>query len=285
VPFALDTLPDGLENEPNNTPKDAEQVTLPVVMNGTIGTSDDRDCFSFKGRAGDRVALEVMARRLDSPLDSLLKVFDDQGVCIASNDDSDDIEAGVNTHPADSYLLIALPRNGTYTVCVSDTQHKGGEAYGYRLRMSAPRPDFALRIVPSRVVLRGKGGSAPITVYAVRKDGFTGTIRLAVEDPSSGFTLQGATLSGTQTVAKATIQTTLEETDGPLALTIQGCATNGTQRLVHTAVPAEDRMQAFLWRHLVPAQEFLALVFDPKTTPNPHPKKGKRFAKKNAEKK
>ena len=36
---------------------------------------------------------------------------------------------------------------------------------------------------------------------------------------------------------------------------------------MHDAVPAEDRMQAFLWRHLVPAQEFMAMVFDPNTTP------------------
>jgi len=32
-------------------------------------------------------------------------------------------------------------------------------------------------------------------------------------------------------------------------------------------VPAEDRMQAFLWRHLVPAQNLKALVFDPSYEP------------------
>jgi len=31
---------------------------------------------------------------------------------------------------------------------------------------------------------------------------------------------------------------------------------------VRDAVGAEDRMQAFLWRHLVPAQELMALVHD-----------------------
>jgi hypothetical protein len=37
----------------------------------------------------------------------------------------------------------------------------------------------------------------------------------------------------------------------------------GTQKLVRVAEPAEDRMQAFLWRHLVPAQELKAFVFNP----------------------
>jgi hypothetical protein len=97
---------------------------------------------------------------------------------------------------------------------LSDTQHKGGEAYAYRLRLSSPQPDFALRIEPSRVVLRGNG-TAPLTVYAVRKDGFEGTIRLAFKDPDCGFLLQGAVLSGTQTVVRATVRTSLDETDAP----------------------------------------------------------------------
>jgi hypothetical protein len=62
-----------------------------------------------------------------------------------------------------------------------------------------------------------------------------------------------------------------------VSLIVQGCATNETRRLVHDAVPTEDRMQAFLWRHLVPAQEFQALVFDPKNTPHPKRKGKKRL--------
>ena len=42
-----------------------------------------------------------------------------------------------------------------------------------------------------------------------------------------------------------------------------------TREIVRDAVPAEDRMQAFLWRHLVPAGELLALVCDSKYQPPP----------------
>jgi len=169
-------------------------------------------------------------------------------------------------------VQVKLPANGTYTVHLGDAQHKGGEAYAYRLRLSEPQPDFALRVVPSRVVMRGKD-SASAAVHVIRRDGFTGTIKLNVKDAESGFTLQGGPLVGTQTVTRVTLKTTLAETDEPVSLVIQGSATNGTQRLVRDAVPAEDRMQAFLWRHLVPAQEFKALVYNPNTTPAPRKNK------------
>jgi len=275
VPFAIDALPDGLESEPNDTVKRAQRVALPIVVNGTIGTPGDCDVFAFEGRAGDEVVAEVMARRLDSPLDSVLKVTDPSGACLALNDDCGDFGSGVNTHPADSYVSVKLPKNGVYAVHLSDAQHKGGEAYAYRLRLSAPQPDFELRVVPSRVVLRSKD-SASVAVYAIRKDGFAGAIELSVRSPSEGFSLQGGPLVGTQTVARVTVKTTLKETDDPVTLVIQGVSTNGALRLAHDAVPAEDSMQAFLWRHLVPAQEFKAWVYRPDAAGDKPNKKGKR---------
>ena len=116
------------------------------------------------------------ARRLDSPLDSVLKITDAAGKLLAFNDDHEDLEAGINTHDADSYLMVKLPADGTYYVHLGDTAAPGGEEYAYRLRISAPRPDFALRVVPSSVGFRSKG-SAALTVYAIRKDGFKGPIK------------------------------------------------------------------------------------------------------------
>ena len=262
VPFAVDALPDGMEDEPNSTPRKAQRVSLPVIMNGTVGTPGDWDLFRFEGRAGQELVAEVNARRLDSPLDALLKLTDAQGVPLALNDDQEDLGSGLNTHHADAYLRVKLPADGSYTVHVGDAQHSGGEAYAYRLRLSAPQPDFALRVVPSRVALRGKG-EAQVTVYAIRKDGFSGPIRFQVGAPSGDFTVRGSPLAGTQTVTRVTIKTTLPETDGPVPLVIQGVSTNEGVAIVRDAVAAEDCMQAFLWRHLVPAQQFLALVYAP----------------------
>jgi hypothetical protein len=50
---------------------------------------------------------------------------------------------------------------------------------------------------------------------------------------------------------------------------IEGRAKVGSGEVAHVAVPAEDRMQAFLWRHLVPAKDLKALVYDPSYQPPP----------------
>ena len=70
-------------------------------------------------------------------------------------------------------------------------------------------------------------------------------------------------------MVRLTLKTTLAETPEPVNLTIAGSATIGEQEVSHEAVPAEDRMQAFLWRHLVPATELKALVFNPSAQPPP----------------
>ena len=56
VPFAVDTLPECLEQEPNDSPATAQQVTLPIIVNGRIDRPGDRDLFRFRTprRRGDR---------------------------------------------------------------------------------------------------------------------------------------------------------------------------------------------------------------------------------------
>lgn len=295
MPFAMDTLPECLENEPNNTPAAAQKVTLPIIVNGRIDPPGDRDVFQFEGQAGDEVVAEVYARRLDSPLDSVLKLTDATGKYLAFNDDHEDIGSGLNTHHADSYLRATLPTNGIYYIHLTDAQHNGGEEHAYRLRISAPQPDFALRVVPSSVSIRSNS-AVSLSVYAIRQDGFTGNIKLGLKDAPSGFEIKGGNLAGTQELTRVTfktnraialvstiaapqeltritLKTRLGETKEPVNLIIEGCATNGGRKVVHEAVPAEDRMQAFLWRHLVPAKELKAFVFTPPPPPKPEPPK------------
>ena len=215
VPFQYDTLPDGLDSEPNNTPQKAQHVTLPVIMNGTIGTPGDEDLFRFEGKAGQEVVAEVYARRLDSPMDSLLKITDASGACLAINDDQEDVGSGINTHHADAYVRVKLPKDGAYIAHLSETQHKGGSAYAYRLRLSSPQPDFELRVVPTRVAIRGKE-SATVSVHAIRRDGFAAPITFGLQNTNDGFSVQSVTLSGTQTVARVTIKSNLTETEDPV---------------------------------------------------------------------
>ncbi|HKX61317.1 MAG TPA: PPC domain-containing protein, partial [Verrucomicrobiae bacterium] len=266
VPFVLDELPDGFDHEPNDGPANAQRVALPVIVNGRIDGKDDWDVFQFTGKSNDTFVAEVQARRLDSPLDSILKLTDANGRLLAANDDREDLAAGLNTHHADSSFVATLPEDGTYYVHLGDTARQGGNEYAYRLRLSAPRPDFELRVVPSSIRIR-TNSSAPVTVYVQRKDGFTGSIELKLKDPPPGFSAASVKLAAGQNNATLTIKGPSSPTMMPVDLVVVGRAKVGDRELAHEAVPADDRMQAFLWRHLVPADDLKALAWDPAYEP------------------
>jgi hypothetical protein len=264
-PFALDTLPECLEQEPNDSRETAQAVTLPVIVNGRIDHPGDWDVFRFEGKAGDPVVAEVNARRLDSPLDSVLKLTDAAGKQLAFNDDYEDKGSGLNTHHADSYISTDLPANGTYYLWLGDTQRKGGPEYSYRLRLSPPQPDFALRVVPSSLNVRA-GGSVPLTVYALRKDGFTNQITLVLDGVPAGFKLTGDFIPAGQNQVQVTLTAPPTALPEPVSLSLQGCAVIQGRALLRKAVPAEDMMQAFAYRHLVPVRELEVAVLK---RPNP----------------
>jgi hypothetical protein len=258
VPFAVNTLPECLEREPNSSAQQAQPVTLPIIVNGRIDPPEDVDVFRFEGQAGDQVVAEVYARRLNSPLDSVLRLTDAAGKQIAFNDDHDDKGAGLITHQADSRLDVTLPARGTYYLHLGDTQGNGGSDYTYRLRISPPQPDFELRVVPSSVNVRA--GSVPITVYALRRDGFSEDISLSLKDAPAGFRLSGGRLPGNTNQVRLALTASPAAPKGPVSLRIEGRAKLAGNEIVREAVPAEDMMQAFAYRHLVPAQELEVAV-------------------------
>ena len=259
-PFIADTLPETTEAEPNDRLQDAQSVHLPIIINGRIGRATDADVYAFSGKKGDRVTAEVLARRLDSPLDSIVELTDELGTRVASNDDHEDKGAALLTHQADSLLDLSLPHDGTYFFHVADAQGKGGPEYGYRLRISAPRPDFELRVVPSSVNVRA-GGTAALTVYAMRHDGFDGEIALSLADAPDGLSLSGAAVPRGQDQVRLTLtSTSASASSEPFRVRMIGRARIGAINVSRAAVPAEDMMQAFAYRHLVPAKELLVSV-------------------------
>jgi hypothetical protein len=261
VPFALDTLPECLEQEPNHQHDAAQRVALPVTINGRIDPPGDADVFCFAGRAGAEIVAEVYARRLNSPLDSVLKLLDASGRMLVRNDDREDKSSGLHTHHADSYLRCTLPSDGTYYVHLTDMQRKGGPEYAYRLRISAPRPDFDLRVVPASIFAR-YSRTVPLTVYALRKDGFAGPIDLALANAAEGFALSGGRIPAGVDRLRLTLTVPAAPAQEPYRVRLIGRATIEGQTVSHPVVPAEDMMQAFEYRHLVPVQEFEVGVSD-----------------------
>jgi hypothetical protein len=221
----------------------------------------------------------VLARRLDSPLDSVLRLTDAAGKRVAFNDDHEDRGDGLRTHHADSLIDATLPATGTYYLHLGDAQDQGGPEHAYRLRVSAPQPDFALRVVPSRIHAR-PGRYTPVSIFALRKDGFAGPITLGLKGAPDGLALSGGQVPAGQDQVRVTLLVPPLTSDKPIRLELEGRATTAGHQVVRPAVPADDMMQAFAYKHLVPAQDLQVVPVGvnrparPAQKPRKNPSKG-----------
>lgn len=93
----------------------------------------------------------------------------------------------------DSRLFFDAPADGAYRVRVSDANNRGGGNFVYRLTVRPPRPSYTLKLEPANPGVP-RGGALPITVTAVRQDGFDGEIRLNAKELPPGFSAPGTSI-------------------------------------------------------------------------------------------
>ena len=236
-------------------PAHAQKVTLPVIINGRIDRPDDWDVFQFTGRAGETIVAEVLARRLDSPLGfSCSSSPTPAASCWPSTTTTRTRRPGTNTHDADSYLVVQAARRRH--VLRAPGRHGPQRRRGVRL----PPADqaAAARFRPAcrcRRVRPCPARAGPASLHWCARTGSTAR-QAALKDPPPGFVSSAMSISRHANQRRGCgSRTTLTETPRAVgAAAIEGRAQIGGREVVHAAVPAEDRMQAFLWRHLVPAE-------------------------------
>ncbi len=265
ISFHVEDMKEEAEREDNNRIGIANPVVYPSLINGNISVPGDIDFFKVEGRGGRTMSFEIFARRLGSPLDANLTVFDDDGKMIAYNDDYENPAAGLTTHHADSRITVTLPGSGRCFVRVSDTQNRYGYAHTYRLRVAEGVPNFALRATPASLNAK-PGTSARLTVHVLRIDGFDGPVALRLKDAPEGFELRGGPVPPDKETVDVSIAVPYNETGLPVAIQVEGTAEIDGKTVVVDAIPAEDMMQAFAYRHLVPADR---LLVDVRTPPDP----------------
>ena len=252
--------PDDIEeSEPNESAPAARELPVGRAAFARIDRPRDCDVWRFTGRAGQPVVAEIHARRIGSPLDALLELRDAAGKRLAMQDDSVDRGEGLLTHHADARLACAMPADGEYFIEVREVQQRGGEDYAYRLELRPEQPGFDLRTTPSAVNIAA-GGRAVLTVHLLRRDGFDGPVDLALAGAPPEWRLEGARIPAGADRVRCTLFIPRSATAGTVPLALEG---KGLGDLVRPAEPAEDMMQAFLYRHLVRAGQGLLHVTGP----------------------
>jgi hypothetical protein len=142
------------ENGTNKTIASAQELKLPVAVDGK---SEDLsfDYYAFKAKKGQRVSIDVVANRLGSPLDPVVRLLDATGKELAYCDD--DPAAG-----SDARLSFTCPASGRYLIELRDIGYQGGSKYRYRLRIgnfplaSAPFPLGARKGAQTKVQFVGR---------------------------------------------------------------------------------------------------------------------------------
>jgi hypothetical protein len=198
-PFRLSEFANVLEVEPNDTPQQATPVpALPAALNGIISKAGDVDYFRFTAKKGQTFDVHCWARRLGSPLDSVMTIGVLGGPALVSNDD---------TGGPDSYIRFTAPEDKEYFVSVTDHLGKGGPTYFYRIEFTPVVPRLSLTI--PKVDIFGysqerqtidvpRGNRYACLITANRVD-FGGPLALSAEGLPVGITMQTENIAADMT--------------------------------------------------------------------------------------
>jgi len=137
LPFAVGTLPETSEQEPNDSPKKPQ--TLPsstCLVNGRLEKRGDVDTYAVSLVKGQTLVAAVTANEvLGSPMDAVLQVVSPRGSVLVQSDD----ERGL-----DPLLPFNVPADGVYLVRLfafpatpdASISFAGGETFIYRLTVT-----------------------------------------------------------------------------------------------------------------------------------------------------
>ena len=134
--FVVDDLPSLAQVKPNTTAATAQVISVPSAVDGSVD-SLVRNYYKFTAQAGQQLSFEILARRLGSPLDPMVRLLDLQGHELAYSDDAPGLGA-------DAQLFHTFKDAGEYLLEVRDIRFQGGGNFYYRLRVG----DFPCVAVP-----------------------------------------------------------------------------------------------------------------------------------------
>ena len=125
--FMVDDLPSIFDAGANLSLTTAQTLVPPVAVDGTTPSLGVKQ-FRFTAKAGERLAFEAVARRLNSKLDPVLRLLDSRGRELAFSDD----ESGLG---GDCRLAHTFAASGDYFLELRDISYGGGSEYFFRLRV------------------------------------------------------------------------------------------------------------------------------------------------------
>ncbi len=192
LPFVRGMHPEMLEVEPNNERSQATTLAVPGTANGRFTTSNDEDWYRMALKKDEGVRFEVASQRfINSPVDSLLEVFDASGKKLSENDDGPayggNVQCAHDFISNDSCLNFRATSDGDYFVRIRDLNGSAGSRSVYRLTVEPLLPDFRLYQWPDAVPIWGPGTTAALIVEVLKWNGLQSDIAVRVEGLPPGW--------------------------------------------------------------------------------------------------
>jgi len=243
VPFDVSDLTEIVEAEPNDVATDAQAVTVPLVINGRVGTAKDADRFRFKSDKDQKLDCDVAASRFWSKLAQHLALTDTNGAVISQNDDA----AG-----ADARLEFDAKKDTEYLLAIRDLTDRGGERFGYRLAIRSPSAaaaaSFTARFAPDTLRVH-REGLMKLRCDITRAGGFDGPVRFAFADLPSGVFAEPLIMPNVPHSGVMLVSATKDAPLGSFPVRLTATATVNSNPVTVTATPlsgANAVRQAYL---------------------------------------
>jgi len=165
--------------------KGGSAIQIPVSITGTARYRQP-ERFSFDVKEKDKLVFEVRAQRFGSPVDSILRILDQNGKEVAVNDDATFPGAQFNK---DSLIAHTFAKAGRYVVEIRNLWKVTGENFPYELLVRFPKPEANLMLATEHpYVYPGEKGKLKVTLD--RRDGFDGPVPVVVTGLPGGMTAE-----------------------------------------------------------------------------------------------
>ena len=166
--------------------KDAIEISTPIAINGRLATPGKHHFYKFTAKKNQKLAVDVFAKRIGSPLDPIINVFDEKNKSLIASDDA--------TVKPDSFLVFNPPADGTYSVRLIDYFNRGGVDMIYRVEIAPVKPLLALNIKRNdrfsqrRMAMAIPQGGRFAAVLSAKKEHLAADVELKFDGLPEGVT-------------------------------------------------------------------------------------------------
>jgi hypothetical protein len=204
----------------------ATDLAPPLALNGIIAEKKKENWFRIPATKGTAIEFNVFARRLRSPLDSVLEVFDPAGKSLGSNDDA----AG-----ADSTLKITPPETTNYFVKIHDRLGLGGPDFFYRIEVTPVAPEISVKIpevsrndTQSRQFIPVPRGNRFATLISVKRGNISGEVQIDTPGLPTGMQMMAERMAGNIDSMPLVFEAAADAPIGGKLLDLTATATNSS---------------------------------------------------------